>query len=157
MAYIAYLPLCTVPRYEFVATVRFVVEALVAVIFPVVVRFSLSKDIEPVESVIAFPFRFKVSTSKFPNVPSPVVVKSFAAKLKSPSASISSLSVPAVEKFNMFAPLDHIPVSVSPVKLCDGVPTAPSEAKKSDAVAAPVVVRVCEPKSTLAFAPVYGT
>ena len=42
-----------------------------------------------------------------------------------PAESILALSPPAVEKFNVFAPDDHIPVSVSPTKETDGPPTAP--------------------------------
>jgi len=42
---------------------------------PVVVKFSLSKLIVPVESEITFPLRLRVSTSRLPNVPRPVVVK----------------------------------------------------------------------------------
>ena len=59
---------------------------------PVVVKFSLSKLIVPVESDITLLLRLRVSTSRLPNVPRPVVVK-----LKEPkSKSATPVPVPKV-------------------------------------------------------------
>ena len=42
-----------------------------------------------------------------------------------PELSILIRSLPPVDKLSALAPLDHIPVSKSPLKLIPGAPTAP--------------------------------
>ena len=54
--------------------------------------------------------------------------------------SISNLSTPPVEKLSISAPLDHIPVLVSPEKWKEGVPTAPKDPRKSEPETMPLPV-----------------